>query len=106
MCAISAFVKTLKVRVILSVIILCTWQDGPVPYDDTEKLSWKSNDRTKDFSIRSLIQEGLRGINQLDLEKLCRLKIGLSQDAEEVNLLLKEIKCKFVERDHWKRKDH
>ncbi|AWP10298.1 putative immunoglobulin-like and fibronectin type III domain-containing protein 1 [Scophthalmus maximus] len=75
-------------------------KDGVIPYDDdaAEKLSLLSGGRTKDFILKSPMLED-EGLTPLDVvEKLKLLETGLKQaDAEEVKLLLTEIKCSNVD---------
>uniref|UniRef100_A0A4W6DDZ4 Immunoglobulin like and fibronectin type III domain containing 1, tandem duplicate 3 n=1 Tax=Lates calcarifer TaxID=8187 RepID=A0A4W6DDZ4_LATCA len=69
----------------LSVIPLCAWQDGVIPYDEdkTDKHGVKSVGRTKDFSIKGLMQKDT-GLNQVDVEM-------------EVNFLPTEFKLSNVD---------
>lgn len=85
----------------LSVIPLCAWQDGVIPYDEdkTDKHGVKSVGRTKDFSIKGLMQKDT-GLNQVDVEMANLLETVLNQTgAEEVNFLPTEFKRRFNDRN-------
>ncbi|XP_058498394.1 immunoglobulin-like and fibronectin type III domain-containing protein 1 isoform X1 [Solea solea] len=78
-------------------------KDDPDEDDDddddnaTDKHCFKIGKRTKDFTIKSLIQESMGIMNQGDVERLNLLDTGLNQeDAEEFNLFLREFKLSNV----------
>ncbi|XP_056241185.1 immunoglobulin-like and fibronectin type III domain-containing protein 1 [Seriola aureovittata] len=74
-------------------------KDGVIPYheDTTEKHSFKSVERMKDFSIKGQIQKDTE-LNQMDVERVHLLHTGLNEtDDEEVNLLPTEIKLSNVD---------
>ncbi|XP_038577763.1 immunoglobulin-like and fibronectin type III domain-containing protein 1 [Micropterus salmoides] len=73
------------------------WKDGVIPSDEdaTEKHSLKSAGRTKDFSIKGMMQKDT-GFSQFDQEGNL-LKTGLNQVDEEVNFLLTEFKHSNVD---------
>ncbi|XP_069382099.1 immunoglobulin-like and fibronectin type III domain-containing protein 1 [Paralichthys olivaceus] len=74
-------------------------KDGAIPSDEnsTEKHNVNGVARTKDFSIKSVLQENT-GLTQLDVEKLDLLQTALNQaDSEEIKLLLTEFKLSNVD---------
>ncbi|GLD50096.1 immunoglobulin-like and fibronectin type III domain-containing protein 1 [Lates japonicus] len=74
-------------------------KDGVIPYDEdaTDKHGVKSVGRTKDFSIKGLMQKDT-GLNQVDVEMANLLETVLNQTgAEEVNFLPKEFKLSNVD---------
>lgn len=79
-----------------------------IPYDEdaSEKHSLKSVGRTKDLSIKGLMQKDTR-LNQVDVEQVNLLNTELNRtDAKEVDLLSTEFKRRFDERNRdWKLKN-
>ena len=77
---------------------LCFWQDGAIPSDEnsTEKHNVNGVARTKDLSVKSLLQENPGLTHELDVEKLNLLETALDRaDSEEIKLLLTEFKRRF-----------
>uniref|UniRef100_A0A4W6DDI5 Ig-like domain-containing protein n=1 Tax=Lates calcarifer TaxID=8187 RepID=A0A4W6DDI5_LATCA len=84
----------------LSVIPLCAWQDGVIPYDEdkTDKHGVKSVGRTKDFSIKGLMQKDT-GLNQVDVEMANLLETVLNQTVSNVDFVIRIQEIKAQERE-------